>query len=317
MGSRRAQIGMKIGYLFPGQGAQYPGMAKDFFQEFATARKTFEEAEDLIGKKLTTLVFEGPKERLTETVNSQVAIFVTSIAILRTVESLYPKLAPSIAAGLSLGEYSAVAAANILPFSSALKLVKTRGTLMNDACQKYPGTMAVILGLSQEQVEEMVARLALPNDLWAANFNCPGQVVISGTLLGVQKGIEAAKALGAKRALPLDVHGAFHSGLMKEAEKELAESIEQAPFSQGRCPIVMNVSGEIVTELDQIKKNLIYQLTHPVRWEQSIRSIGNMDLYIEMGPGKTLSGFNKRMDVSATTLSVEKVEDLKVLEKWA
>ena len=306
----------KIAFLFPGQGAQYPGMAKDFFEEFSVARQTFEEADDILGRKLSAIAFNGPEALLTETKNSQLGIYVASYAILRSALELFPELKSAVCAGLSLGEYTALTAAGKLAFADAIPLVSHRGQYMNDACENTQGTMAVVLGLDAEVVEQIVKEVNLPNDLWAANFNCPGQVVISGTFRGIEAGTAAAKAKGAKRVLPLQVHGAFHSGLMRMAEERLSPHIDHTKMINTSTSIVMNVPGAAAIEADIIKQNLILQVTHPVRWEQGIRSMhdDHIDLYIEFGCGKTLAGFNKRIGVTAPTVSIEKIEDLKTLE---
>lgn len=306
----------KIAFLFPGQGAQYPGMAKDFYDAFPVAKQTFEEADDLLGFKLSNIIFNGPDQLLTETKNSQLGIYVASIAIRRTLQNLFPEVNPSYTAGLSLGEYTALTAANKINLIDGLTLVGFRGQFMNDACEATKGTMAVILGLSAEQVEQMVDEVNLHDDLWAANFNCPGQVVISGTLKGIEAGTQAALKKGAKRVLPLQVHGAFHSGLMKPAEQRLAPYVEDAAIRESPCHIVMNVPGATVKNLLEIRQYLIEQVTQPVRWEQGIRHMmqEGIDLYIEMGCGKTLAGFNKRIGVSAPTISIEKTTDIASLE---
>lgn len=309
----------KIAFLFPGQGAQYVGMAKDVAEAFPIARQTFEEADDLLGRKLSTLIFEGPENLLTETKNSQVAIYVTSVALLRAFQSSFPQISPSAAAGLSLGEYTALFASKKINFAEGLNLVNRRGQFMNDACESTQGTMAVILGLEPEAVEKLVADLALPHDLWAANFNCPGQVVISGTIKGIEAGIAEAKARGAKRTLPLQVHGAFHSGLMKSAEDRLAEYIHLAPIVSSDIDLVMNVTGDFAKELKEIKSNLIKQVTHPVYWENSVKKLSGSgaDLFIEIGCKKTLTEFNKRIkfDAPIPTLNVEKMSDWQIIER--
>lgn len=302
-------------YLFPGQGAQYVGMGKDFFENFALVRQTFEEANDLLKRNLTKIVLEGPEDLLTETRNSQVAIYVLSMAYLRVLESQYPHLKPTYCSGLSLGEYTALTASGHLTFAECLELVQKRGQFMNEACETTPGTMAVVLGLDAIQVDEMVKEVNLPNDLWVANYNCPGQVVISGTLRGIEAGTAAAKAKGVKRVLPLQVHGAFHSGLMKPAEEMLHEPISYSSIVKSPISLVMNVTGTQIEDPEDIKKNLIKQVTHSVRWEQGIRFMleKGVDRFIEIGCGKALSGFNKRIGVTAPTISIEKVEDLKQL----
>lgn len=307
----------KIAFLFPGQGAQYPGMAKDFVDNFSIGRETFEEANDILGRNLSSIIFNGPESLLTETKNSQAGIFVASMAILRVIKAHFPKLTSQVAAGLSLGEYTALAASERLSFAQALTLVQHRGNFMNDACEATKGTMAVIMGLDADKVEAIVKEVNMPNDLWAANFNCPGQVVISGTMKGIELGSEAAKAKGAKRVINLQVHGAFHSGLMQLAEERLTEHIHQAAFKESPVELIMNVTGNSVKDIPLIKQNLIKQVTHPVRWEQGIRFMSQqgVDLFLEIGCGKTLTGFNKRIGVLAPTLSIEKTDDLQALEK--
>lgn len=306
----------KVAFLFPGQGAQYPGMGKDFVENFSEARQTFEEADDILKRRLSDIILNGPENVLTETKNSQAGIFVTSIAILRVLRKLFPQLKPSVCAGLSLGEYTAAAASGRIEFLECLPLVQYRGQFMNDACEHTKGTMAVVLGLDGDVVEKLVKDVNMPNDLWAANFNCPGQVVISGTLKGIEAGTAAAKAKGAKRVLPLNVHGAFHSGLMMEAEKRLSEYINQASLQDSSVGFVMNVPGDFVKDLSEIRHYLIRQITNPVRWEKGIHKMEafGVDFYLEIGCGKTLAGFNKKLNVAAPTLSIEKLSDLKLLE---
>lgn len=306
-----------IAFIFPGQGAQYAGMGKDFVQNFGAAKVVLEESDDILGRRLSDIILNGPENILTETRNSQAAIFVVSIAILRVLQKLFPSLHPAVCAGLSLGEYTAIHASGRIPFDTCLRLVQLRGQYMNDACEETKGAMAVILGLEGDVVEKMVKEVGMPQDLWAANFNCPGQVVISGTIRGIEAGTAAAKAKGAKRVLPLSVHGAFHSGLMHRAEERLAEHIKHIPIKESPVRMVMNVPGDFAAENEEIRNNLINQVTHPVRWERGIRKMeeGGIDLFVEVGCGKTLAGFNKRIGVSAPTISIEKVEDLDSLAK--
>jgi len=308
---------MKNAFIFPGQGAQYPGMGKDFVEGYDIAKKTLEEADDILGRKLSDIIMNGPVDSLTETKNSQTGIYVISIAILRVVNDLFPDLKPQLCAGLSLGEYTAATAAGYLPFTDGLPLVQYRGQYMNEACEISKGTMAVVLGLDADVVEDIIHEVNLPNDLWAANFNCPGQVVISGTIEGINAGSKAAKDRGAKRVLPLQVHGAFHSGLMTPAKEKLSSHVLETHFNSNHSDLIMNVTGGIVSEQSMIRKNLIEQVTSPVKWEKGMRCMEEegVGLFIEMGPGKTLSGFNKRIGVSAKTVSIEKVEDLRSLEE--
>jgi len=304
-----------ISFIFPGQGAQYCGMAKDFFDAFAICRETFEEANHLLGRDLSRIVFQGPEEVLTETRNSQTGIYVASIALMRALMQQFTGIIPNVCGGLSLGEYTAVTASGRLSFQDCLPLVQYRGEFMNDACLKNKGTMAVVMGLESQEVEETVKHLNLPHDLWVANLNCPGQVVISGTEKGIQKGADALKAKGAKRVLPLQVHGAFHSGLMAEAEQRLSEKVSEAPLKKSDIGLVMNVSGGYVQEVSDVKHALVKQVTSPVRWEQCVRTMdqSGVDLFIEIGCGKTLSGMNKRIGTTAPTVSIEKIEDLEQL----
>ncbi len=305
----------KIAFLFPGQGAQTVGMGKDFHHAFSIARETFEEADSLLQRDLSKIVFEGSLELLTETRNSQPGIYVTSLALMRVLQKEFPSLRPSVCAGLSLGEYTALTASGRLSFQTCLPLVQIRSESMNEACEKVKGTMAALFGLSAGEVEELVRALQLPNDLWTANFNCPGQTVISGTLKGVEAGIEAAKARGAKRIIPLRVHGAFHSGLMRYAEEKLTPHLNAAIFQESSIQLVMNVPGNYVQETASIRSFLIQQVTNAVRWEQGIRAMQDVDLFLEIGCGRTLAGFNKQIGVTAPTLSIQQVADLDALSK--
>ena len=301
----------KIAFLFPGQGAQYPMMGKDFYENFEIVRETFEEGNEILKRNLSNIILKGSEQELTQTSNSQPAIFLLSAALTKLISQIIPDLKPDISAGLSLGEYSALYAGGFLSFASCLKLVDLRSRFMHEACENTKGAMAVILGLESDQVEKMVDDLKLTNDLWPANFNCPGQVVISGTLLGIEKGTARAKELGAKRVLPLSVHGAFHSGLMKSAELKLAEFIHETTFREGQSQLVMNFPGDYVDSTEQIKINLIKQVTGPVRWEQSIKKMDadGINTFIEVGCGKVLSGFNKKIGVLGQTLNIETLSD--------
>jgi len=304
----------KIAFLFPGQGAQVIGMGKDFYTQYSTAREAFQHGDDILNRSLTKIIFEGPAETLIETRNSQTGIYLTSIAILKVLQEQFPDLKPSVCAGLSLGEYSALTAGEYLSFESCLPLVQFRSEAMNEACEAMPGTMAALFGLPADEVEIMVRDLNLPHDLWVANFNCPGQTVISGTLKGVEAGMVAAKERGAKRVIPLKVHGAFHSGLMSVAEKKLADKISEIEISKGSSQLVMNVCGNFVTSLELIRSNLIKQVTSAVRWEQGIRAMmPTVELYIEIGCGKTLASMNKQIGVSVPTITINTIEDLEKL----
>ncbi|SCA64252.1 Malonyl CoA-acyl carrier protein transacylase [Chlamydiales bacterium SCGC AG-110-P3] len=306
-----------IAFIFPGQGAQYPGMGKDFAANFSVARETFEQANDLLKMRLSDVMFEGPADLLTQTKHCQVALYVDSIAILRTLATLSPDLTPSVCAGLSLGEYTALTASGRLTFEECLPLVQYRGQYMHDACESMQGTMAVVIGLDAAAVEAVVADVAANHDVWTANFNCPGQVVISGSTKGVEAASALAKERGARRVLALPVHGAFHSGLMAEAEQRLAAHVDTADLSDSDIDFVMNVPGDYVKDLEQIRSNLIKQVTSPVRWEQGVRAMMNhgVDLFVEIGCGKTLAGMNKRIGVTVPTISIDKVSDLQQLQE--
>lgn len=303
----------KIALLFPGQGAQKVGMGKDFFESYPTARYLFQEADDILGRDLSSLIFEGPSETLTHTRNSQTAIYVMSIAALAVVQEQFPQLHPTVCAGLSLGEYTALTASEHVTFRQCLPVVQFRGDAMNAACEATQGTMAAIFGLSEDQLNAIVSQF--PGQLWAANFNCPGQTVISGTLAGVEKGSALAKEQGAKRVIPLNVHGAFHSGLMQLAQEQLAPQIEALELTQSPIDLVMNVPGDYVEELEQMRAHLISQVTHPVRWEQGIGAMQDIDLFIEIGPGRTLAGMNKQMG-RGPTVSINTTADLEKLNEY-
>lgn len=306
-----------IAFLFPGQGAQVVGMGKDFADTYSSARLVFEEADDLLKRNLSKILWEGPEATLTETQNSQVGIFVTSMALLAVVKDLFPNVKPSFCAGLSLGEYSALAASGKLSFQETLALVDKRGSYMNDACEAEKGTMAVVMGMEAEAVEKMVKEINLPKDLFVANLNCPGQVVISGTSKGIDAAMKVAKEKGAKRVLPLSVHGAFHSGLMEEAKLRLEPEILQCSFKDTPISLVMNYSGAVVSDQAEIRRQLIEQVTSPVRWESGIRAMDakGVNFYLEIGCGKTLSGMNKRIGVQGTSFSLEKVQEIAQLEE--
>lgn len=305
----------RITFLFPGQGAQVVGMGKEFYDAYPKVREAFQHAEDILGRHLIKTLFEGPDDSLNLTVNSQPALFVHSLALLEVLRNELPVSAQN-ALGLSLGEYSAFVAAGILPYEETLRTVDKRGQLMGEACVKNPGTMAVVMGLDSDVVQRIVKDADLPNDLWAANFNAPGQIVISGTRKGIEKGAELLKEAGAKRVLPLSVQGAFHSGLMKSAEEALAPYIEALPVSKSDMRVVMNVTADYAKDAGSIKQNLILQVSSPVRWSESITKIDSeTDLYIEIGSGQTLKGLNKRIGVKGITVNLEKPQDLELIQK--
>ncbi len=303
-------------FIFPGQGAQSIGMGREFYEAYPQVKESFQRAEDILGRHLVKTLFEGPEDILNLTHNSQPALFVHSLALLEVLKREMPSIKPKYTLGLSLGEYSAFVAANVLPYEETLRTVDMRGKLMGEACVKNPGTMAVVMGLDSDVVEKIVKEASLPHDLWAANFNAPGQVVISGTLKGIEKGTELLKAANAKRVLPLQVQGAFHSGLMKPAEDALAPYIDALSINLGDIRVVMNVTADFAKDAAYVKNNLISQVTSPVRWSESITRIDpETDIFIEIGSGQTLKGLNKRIGVKGATYSLEKPQDLELIQK--
>ncbi len=304
-------------FLFPGQGAQYPGMGKDFYDSFPVARQVFQEADEHFEMEFSRLIFEGPASELTLTKNSQVAIYITSVAILRTVRYRFPEIFPFACAGLSLGEYTALTASNRVSFTECLDLVRLRAALMHAACEEEKGSMQIVLGLDAQVVQDAVKELPAGTRVWVANLNCPGQVVIAGTPEGLSLAGEVLKMKGAKRVLPLDVSGAFHSGLMRTAQQKLAPRIESTEFIKSDIALVMNVPGGLVEDPNQIRHYLIEQVASPVLWEKGVHSMvgQGVECYLEMGPGKTLAGMNKRIGVAQPTFSIEKISDLEELSR--
>lgn len=285
-------------YVFPGQGAQYVGMGKELYDNDATARELFEKANDILGFRITDLMFEGTEDDLKQTKVTQPAVFLNSVILAK---SLGDEFRPDMVAGHSLGEFSALVAAGALSFEEGLKLVSARAHAMQKACEAQPSTMAAIIGLPDEKVEEVCA--AIDDVVVPANFNCPGQIVISGSIEGVAKACEALKAAGAKRALPLKVGGAFHSPLMMPAQEELAAAIEAAEFNTPVCAVYQNVDGKPHTDPAEIKANLIKQLTGAVRWTQDVEAMiaDGADEFIELGPGNVLQGLVKKINRNVST----------------
>lgn len=274
-------------FVFPGQGAQFVGMGKDLYEGNAEAKEMFEKANEVLGFRITDLMFNGTEDDLKQTKVTQPAVFLHSVILAKTLGADFN---PDMVAGHSLGEFSALTAAGVLPFEQGLKLVETRALAMQKACEATPSTMAAIIGLPDEKVEEICATVGgvcLP-----ANYNCPGQVVISGSFEAITEACEKFKAAGAKRALPLKVGGAFHSPLMEPARAELAEAIHKANFSKPICPIYQNVDALPHTDPEEIKENLIKQLTAPVRWSHIVKNMiaDGMTEAVELGPGKVLQG---------------------------
>lgn len=277
---------MKKAYVFPGQGSQFSGMGKELYDASPAARALFEEADRVLGFEISKIMFEGSAEELKQTKVTQPAVFIHSVA---AAVALGEEFTPQMVAGHSLGEFSALVAAGALSFESGLRLVYARAMAMQKACEEVPSTMAAILALPDEKVEEVCEGI---EGVVAANYNCPGQVVISGTVEAVQKACAALKDAGAKRALPLAVSGGFHSPCMASAREELRAAIEQTEFATPRCPIYQNVDAKPHTSPEEIKANLIAQLTSPVRWTQSVRAMlaDGAEEFVECGPGAVLTG---------------------------
>lgn len=288
---------MKKAYVFPGQGAQFTGMGKELYETLPLAKELFEQANEILGFRITDLMFEGSDEELKQTKVTQPAIFLHSVILSR---SLGEAFQPDMTAGHSLGEFSALVAAGALSFEDGLKLVYARALAMQKACEASPSTMAAILGLPDEKVEEVCA--SVDDVVVPANYNCPGQIVISGSNSGIEKACELMKEAGAKRALPLKVGGAFHSPLMEPARLELMAAIEATPFAVPICPVYQNVSTVGETDPAVIKKNLIAQLTSPVKWTQSVQQMiadGAVE-FVELGPGSVLQGLIAKIDKDVT-----------------
>lgn len=284
---------MKKAYVFPGQGAQFVGMGKDLYESSPLAKELFEKANEILGYRITDLMFEGTDEDLKQTKVTQPAIFLHSVILAKT---LGEKFKPDMTAGHSLGEFSALVAAGALSFEDGLKLVYARALTMQKACEIEPSTMAAIIALPDEKVEEICN--SIDDVVVPANYNCPGQIVISGSISGIDKACELMKEAGAKRALPLKVGGAFHSPLMEPARVELSQAIESTKFSIPVCPVYQNVSTTGETEPETIKANLISQLTSPVKWTQSVQNMiadGATD-FVELGPGKVLQGLISKIN---------------------
>lgn len=288
-------------YVFPGQGSQFSGMAKDLYETNAPAKDMLEKANDILGFRITDIMFSGTDEELKQTKVTQPAIFLHSVVLGATLSDFKPDMV----AGHSLGEFSALVANQTLSFEDALVLVSKRAQAMQKACEATPSTMAAVLGMDDSKVEEICASIT-DDVVVAANYNCPGQLVISGSVTGINKAVELLKAAGAKRALVLPVGGAFHSPLMEPARVELEAAINATNFKQPVCPVYQNVTAAPVSNPDDIRRNLIAQLTAPVKWTQTVQRMtaDGATQFIEVGPGKVLQGLVKKISPSVEAASV-------------
>jgi len=307
----------KIAVLFPGQGAQFPGMGKDFYEAFSASRETFEEAEDILQRDIHRTLFSASSDELNDTVVSQIGIFVMSVALDRVLQTVYSEYQPKFFAGFSLGEYVALVRSGMLEFSQGLTLLDARAHLMQKACLEHLGGMVAILGLNYDEVSHLISSLPKEAKLWVANDNCPGQVVVSGSLKGLDLAKEEALKAGAHKVLRLQVQGAFHSGLMQSAKDHLDVLIDKAPFKKGQG-LVMNASGTFQLEIEAVKRELKKQIVSPVLWRSSILTIEKegVEGYLEVGPGHILRGFNRRIGCQASTFCVGQVSDIQKLESF-
>ncbi len=298
----------KKAFLFPGQGSQYVGMAKDLFENSVEAKEMILTADDALGINLSYKMFNGPEEELKQTEFTQPAIFLHSVILASLIRTLHP----DGAAGHSLGEYSALVASNAIQFYDAIKLVRARGKAMQQAGIDNPGTLAAIVGLNPAKVEELCKEASTAGIVQCANFNSPGQIVISGSVDGVRKAMELCKSNGAKMVKELIVSGAFHSPLMQSAKDTLLDALVFTPFYDARFPVYANVNAKPVTKKDEIKNNLHSQVTSPVRWEETINNMiaDGFDEFYEIGPGKVLQGLVKRINPDVKLFGIDKYEDL-------
>lgn len=301
---------MKIGFLFPGQGSQAVGMGKELVGKYGAAQDIFARADQALGFSISKLIFEGPEEELRQTTNTQPAILTTSIAVLAVLEK--EGLKPDIVAGHSLGEYSALVAAGVIAFEDAVQLVRKRGAYMQEAVPLGEGSMAAILGMERDVIVDVCRQAGVMGTVQAVNFNCPGQVVIAGAVKAVEKAVEMLKEAGAKRAVMLPVSAPFHCTMMQPAAAKLGLELEKVKFYNAKIPVVTNVNAKIMTDRDDIKAALVEQAASPVLWEDCLKTMINEGIqsFVEVGPGKVLSGFTRKIEKDAAMLNVEDIASL-------
>lgn len=300
----------KLAFVFPGQGAQKVGMGKDFYDHYDVAKQLFKEADEALGYSIMNMCFEGPEDDLKLTANTQPAILTISCIANAVLKE--HGIQPEITGGHSLGEYSALVAAGVLKFQDAVALVHKRGAYMQEAVPVGEGGMAAIIGVDRDKIVEICQAVSAESPVQAVNFNCPGQIVIAGATLGVEKAVEELKAAGAKKAVILPVSAPFHSTLMKPAAEKLAVELDKVTLSDAQIPVVANVNAEILTKAEDIKASLVAQAASPVLWEDCVAKMQEFgaSTLLEAGPGKTLCGFNRRIDKTITSLNVEDVASL-------
>jgi [acyl-carrier-protein] S-malonyltransferase len=301
----------KVAFIFPGQGSQYVGMGKEFFENFREAREVFQEADDVLHISISSLCFQGPEDALKLTENTQPAVLTTSIAVLRVLQA-EKGVVPHLAAGHSLGEYSALVVSGALSFADAVQIVRLRGRFMQEAVPVGEGAMAAILGMERGQVEKLCEEAAQGDVLTPANFNCPGQIVIAGHAKAIERAMERVKQEG-KKAVALPVSAPFHSPLMKPAGERLEKVLEGITIQDLKIPVVTNVEADINQSKERVKELLVTQVSSPVRWEESMQKIsGNgIEQILEIGPGKVLSGLMKRINPKIETKNIEDIQTLK------
>lgn len=304
-----------LAFVFPGQGAQFVGMGKDFYDKFDIAKKYFDEADEALGYSIKKICFEGSEDDLKLTANTQPAILVVSVIAAELLKA--EGITPNIAGGHSLGEYSALVIAGSLKFSEAVVLVHKRGQFMQEAVPVGKGSMAAIIGLDDEIIVNSCNEASAVGEVQAVNFNCPAQTVIAGTVKGVNKAVEILKSAGAKKAVILPVSAPFHSTLMKPAAEKLSVELDKIEIKNAEFPVASNFTGKLENSADEIKSNLVSQADNPVKWIDCVKSMKNdgAEIFVECGPGKTLCGFNRRIDKQIKSLNVEDLESLnKTLE---